>query len=120
MFLIKNLIFSLFITILIETIVAIILGFRKKEQIYVIQLMNVITNLTIVYTMYCIIIFFNIELMAYYSILFILEILVWIIEAIIIKQQFKYTIKKSIYISFILNIASFGTGEIFKLIGVNV
>lgn len=118
MVLINILLVNLILTIIIETVIAIVLGLKKKEQLYVIWLMNIITNLTIVFTISCIRLVFNLDEIYNYIIILILEIVVWFVESKIIKWQFNYDIKESMYMSFMLNCFSFVFGEILNLIGV--
>jgi len=118
MVLIKVLLVNLILTIIIETVVAIVLGLRKKEQLYVVLLMNTITNLTLVFTISCIRIVFNLNEIYDYIIILILEIVVWLVETKIIKWQFDCNIKEAMYISFVLNCSSFCFGEILNLMGV--
>ena len=117
MVLINILLVNLILTIIIETVIAVVLGLKKKEQLYVIWLMNIITNLTIVFTISCIRLVFNLDEIYNYIIILILEIVVWLVETKIIKWQFDCNIKEAMYISFVLNCSSFVFGEILNLIG---
>lgn len=118
MVLIKVLLVNLILTLLIETVIAIVLGLRKKEQLYVIWLMNIITNLILVFTISCIRIVFNLDEIYNYIIILIFEIVVWFVETKIIKWQFDCNIKEAMYVAFVLNCSSFVFGEILNLIGV--
>ena len=109
-FLVKNMIICLTATILIECIVAILLRIRNRKDIINIILANILTNPLVV----SIPVYFNILYGIYFRNIayIILEICAVIAEAIIYKKFLKFDKINPFVISIILNIASFGIGEL--------
>lgn len=102
---------ALILTIIIETLIAFIIGYRKKDLINV-MLVNIITNPIV----FIIPVYFNIKygILERNVILLILEILAFISEGFI---YFKYLNKRNInpyLLSLVLNIASYCMGEIIN------
>lgn len=109
-FLVKNMIFCLTATILIECIVAILLKIRSKKDFLNIILANIMTNPLVVSIPVYFNILYGIHLrnVSYY----ILEIYAVITEAIIYKKFLKYNRINPFIISIILNGISFVLGEL--------
>ena len=103
---------SLLFTVIIETVIGIIIGIRNKKDILNVVLVNIITNpfVTII----------PITLNLYVSVyarrisLIILEILVLITEALIYKKVLNYKKINWFIVSLILNVSSFGIGELIN------
>lgn len=110
-FLVKNMIFCLFITIVIECAVAFILKVRNLKDYLNIIIVNFMTNPLVV----SIPVYFNIMYgikyrnIAYYF----LELFAVISEGYIYKKYLKYNKINPFIFSCILNLTSFLTGEIF-------
>jgi hypothetical protein len=105
----------LILTIIIEIVISLILGYRKKDLLNVL-LVNIITNPIVT----SVPVYFNVNYgLKYRNIsLLILELLVLVVEGFIYK---KYLEKRNInpyILSFILNASSFLIGEIINYFGV--
>lgn len=100
------------LTIIIELLLALILGVRNKKDIINIILVNVITNPIVVLTPIIVYLKFG----GYYPriVLFILEILTVLIEGLIYKKVLEYKKINWILLSLILNAASFVIGEVIN------
>lgn len=104
----------LILTIIIETIVALIIGIRNKKDILNIILVNILTNPLVT----SIPVYFNIK----YGVLerdialIILEVFTVIIEGIIYIKFLKFKKINSILISIYLNACSYFIGEIVNFI----
>lgn len=103
---------ALIITIVLEVIIAIVIGIKNKKDILNVVLVNAITNpfVTIVPLLINLKFGYVYRNIAFY----ILEILVVFIEGFIYKRVLKFKKLNYLVISLILNIASFGIGEIIN------
>lgn len=101
----------LFLTIILELVLSLILGLRKKDLIYVI-LVNVLTNpllnslCTLVYVKY----FYK----GFIISIVILEILAFLVEGLIYKKVLNYKKINPILLSLILNLFSFIVGLVIN------
>jgi len=104
----------LLLTIIIELIIALILGVRNKKDIINIILVNVITNPIVVMSQTLLYIKFgyNIEMIG----IAILEVLVVLVEGLIYKKVLNYKKINPILLSLILNALSFLIGELINLL----
>ncbi len=101
----------LILTIVLELLLGIILGLRKKDLLYV-ALVNVLTNpilnalSTLIYIKY------------YYKgfiiSIIVLEIIAFLVEGLIYKKVLSYKKIKPMLLSFILNIFSFSVGQLIN------
>lgn len=107
---IESLIISLILTIIIELGVSILLGIRKKDDIYIVILVNICTNPVVVYIANCIMLFNNDIL--YNVIVGVMEIIVVIVEYILYKKYLEHYKKSPFMLSLINNAVSFGIGLI--------
>ncbi|MGN1371814.1 MAG: hypothetical protein ACI4XM_06040 [Candidatus Coprovivens sp.] len=103
-------IFCLICTILIEAIIGFIIGIRKKEDIIIVILVNILTNPLVTSIPTFILIEYG-KLSRIIS-LIILEILTFIIEGFIYKKTLYYKKANPYIISLILNICSYTLGLI--------
>ena len=102
----------LVLTIIIELVLALILGVREKKDIINIILVNVITNPIVVLTPIIIYLKFN-SSMGRIS-LYILEVLTVLVEGLIYKKVLEYKKINWILLSLILNATSFIIGEVIN------
>jgi len=104
----------LLLTIIIELIIALILGIRDKKDIINIILVNVITNPIVVMSQTLLYIKFgyNIEMIG----IAILEVLVVLVEGLIYKKVLNYKKINPILLSLILNTLSFLIGEFVNML----
>ncbi|MBR3512412.1 MAG: hypothetical protein IKN74_05610 [Clostridia bacterium] len=102
----------LLLTIIIELILALILGIRDKKDIINVILVNVITNPIVVLTP--IIIYLNYGSTIRRVSLYILEVLTVIVEGLIYKKVLNYKKINCFLLSLILNVASFLIGEVIN------
>ena len=104
----------LLLTIIIELIIALILGVRDKKDIINIILVNVITNPIVVMSQTLLYIKFgyNIEMIG----IAILEVLVVLVEGLIYKKVLNYKKINPILLSLILNALSLLIGELINLL----
>ena len=109
---IGNLIISLILTIIIELGISLILGIRKKCDIYVVILVNICTNPIVVYIANCLKLLNN--NMVYNIVIVILEIMVVIVEFELYKRYLKTYKKSPLALSIINNTLSFGIGLIIN------
>ena len=103
---------SLLFTIIIEILVALIIGIKNKKDIINILLVNLLTNpivtsIPIVFNVYFGILSRNI-------VLYTLEILTFLIEGIIYFKTIKYRKINPFLISLILNLSSYFIGELLN------
>lgn len=111
---ILSLLISLFLTIIIELTVSFIIGIRNKDDIKVVILVNICTNLIVVYIANCLMLFTNDFI---YNIgVAILEILVVIVEFVLYKKYLKFDKLSPFAISLINNVISFSIGVIINYI----
>lgn len=102
------------VTIIIEVIVVLIMGYRKKNFLYVVTLGNVITNPAL-NTLIIISYFFRGSYISSYM-LIMLELLVIYVEFKLLYYVFKnkYSKDKLIKVAFVINGVSFIIGYIFR------
>lgn len=103
---ISSLITSFVLTMIIELIIIKLFFFKSKVFKFVL-LVNLLTNPLVVYIYNLLFIFGYIHR---FTVLIILEILVFIIEGILYKLLIGTTLKKAIFASFIANLAAFLVG----------
>ena len=101
-------------TIIIETLIAIIIGIRDKKDILNVILVNIITNPIVV----TIPVYFNVRfgLLERNISLYILEILALVVEGFIYLKTLKYKKINGFIISLILNLSSYLIGEVINYI----
>ena len=109
----KVMIICLVCTIVIESLVALIIGVRDKKDFVNIVLVNVVTNPIVVVFPY-IISLYNHNLRIVSLVLF--EIMAFVVEALIYKKVLKYKKINYFSISLILNASSYFIGEIINRI----
>ena len=104
----------LLLTIIIELIVALILGVRDKKDILNVILVNIITNPVVVVSQTILYIKFgyNVEMIG----IAILEVLVVIVEGLIYKKVLDYKKINPFLLSLLLNAASFFIGELINML----
>lgn len=102
----------LLLTIIIELILALILGIRDKKDIINVVLVNIITNPIVVLTP--IIIYLKFGAIISRISLIILEILTVLVEGLIYKKVLKFNKINGLLLSLILNLASFLIGELIN------
>ncbi|MCR5204209.1 MAG: hypothetical protein K6E47_04080 [Lachnospiraceae bacterium] len=105
---------ALALTLVIELTIALILKVRNKYDILFIALINCVTNplINVIYT--GILLFFRIEAYSLisYVVVFVLEIVVWLTEALFFKKMLEYKRMPGMLLSLILNASSFFIGLI--------
>ncbi len=106
------LVYYLLITILLEVLLAFILGLRKKDLLYVI-LVNIITNpvLNAITTF----VYINYHYKKWIISLIIFEILAVLIEGLIYKKVLLYKKINYLFLSLILNIFSYFVGKLIPI-----
>lgn len=99
-------------TIIIELVIVLVIGIRNKFNIINVILVNILTNPLVV----SIPVYFNIKygLFTRNVVLIILEILIFVIEALIYKKYLKYKKINPYLISLILNLGSYLFGLIIN------
>lgn len=102
----------LLLTIIIELIIALIIGVRDKKDVINVILVNVITNPIVV--LLPIIIYIKFGYTFEKISLYILEVLTVLLEGLIYKKVLKYKKINPFLISLILNLASFLIGELLN------
>ncbi len=107
-----SLIISLFLTIVIELSVSLILGIKKKNDIYIVVLANICTNPIVVYVANCLKMLNNALL--YNIVVMIMEIIVVIVEFKIYKKYLKIYKKSPFTLSIVSNAISFGMGLVIN------
>lgn len=105
---VSNLILALALTVVIEIIVAILLGYRKKWELLTIVLINVITNPILNYIL-IVNSYFN-WLSINIFIVISLEVIVVIVEWLLLKYTFRKDSKKLLILSVAMNATSFLVG----------
>lgn len=103
---------SLILTIIIEVVVAIIIGIRTKKDIFNVILVNMITNPIVNIVPIALNVY--VSLKARNISIYILEVLVLFTEGLIYKKVLDYKKLNYFLISLILNLASYGTGIILN------
>ena len=96
------------LTIIIEVLIALILGVRAKKDILNVVLVNVVTNPIVVTVPYLIYILFNYDIYKYS--IYILEVLAFITEGLIYLKVLDYKKINPILLSAVLNLSSYGFG----------
>lgn len=105
---IKGLLLSLVLTLLFEMLVALIAKVRDKKDLFLVVLVNVITNPAVVFMYYVTVLFAG---LCKYPIILILEVCAIIIEAMIYRKYAK-TIHHPLIFSIVANLISYGSGLI--------
>lgn len=101
----------LLITIILELIISLILGVRKKKDFLNIILVNGITNpLVSIFIYFCNVMYFDPNI--WVIVLIIMEILAVLFEGFIYKKYLKYNAINPYVLSVILNISSYFLGTI--------
>ena len=103
---------SLILTIIIEVVIAIIIGIRNKKDILNVILVNMITNPIV--NVVPIMLNIYVSLKARNISIYILEVLVFFTEGLIYKMVLNYKKLNYFLISFILNLSSYGIGLILN------
>ena len=111
---IKSLIYSLFLTIVIELTTSILQGVRTKKDIAIIILTNSITNPIVVYIANVMMIFGSTWM--YWILVIIMEISVVFIEGAIYSKTLDYDKKSGYKLSLINNFISFTIGLLVQLL----
>lgn len=98
---------SLILTVIIELIIGFLIGLRKKNELLLLILINILTN-----PLVNLIDFLNasINLIDRNLLLLLLEIFVVFIEYLLIRLVLKYSNSKSLFISLAINLVSYFTG----------
>ena len=104
----KILINSLFFTILIELVFALLLKVRNKKDIINIVLVNIVTNPIVVLFPYIVGLRYGIILM--YIVLILFEIFALVFEGYVYKRELQYSRINPYILSLILNLASYIIG----------
>lgn len=110
----ESLIVSLISTIIIELVVSIIIGVRKRNDIITIIMVNTLTNPIVVFIANIVHTLKNVLL--YWIIVIVIEIIVIFIEGKIYNKILRFEKLSGLKISFINNVVSFGTGLIIRII----
>ena len=103
---------NLILTVLIELLLALIIGIKSKKDIIIVILVNLFTNplvtiIPFIFNIYCGIMYKKISLI-------ILEILVVLLEGYIYKKSLNIKKLNPYLLSLILNISSYGVGLIIN------
>lgn len=109
-----SLLVSFAVTIFAELTVALILGLRRKVQLFLVFLANVITNPLTVYIVNLLHCYGNVA--AEYTVLGFLEIAAVVTEALIYRYALGWSPKKALLFSMLLNAASFLLGMTVQFI----
>ena len=96
------------LTIIIEGLLALILGVRKRKDFLNIVLVNIVTNPIVVTVPFLIFILFGFRIYKYS--IYILEVLAFLIEGLIYSKVLDYKKINPIVLSAILNLSSYGFG----------
>ena len=96
------------LTIIIEGLLAFILGVRKKKDFLNIILVNIVTNPIVVTVPYLVYIVFNYNIYKYS--IYVLEVLAFLIEGLIYLKVLDYKKISPFILSAILNLTSYGLG----------
>ena len=102
----------LIITIVIEVACGLILGVRDKKDILNIILVNIMTNPVVVSVPVLVLLLYGTT--ARWITLAILEVLTVIVEGLVYFKFFKYKKINGFLVSLILNLASYGIGELLN------
>lgn len=116
--LVRGLVISLLLTIVLEEITARIIGIKSKKDFITVLLVNILTNPVVVYSVYLYLIFIGkYQGVGYWILVAILETLAVLVEGFIYKRTLENKKINPYLISLILNVVSYSTGEILKLLG---
>ncbi len=96
------------LTILIEALIALLLGVRSKNDLLNIVLVNIMTNPIVVTVPYLIYTLFNFKIYKYS--IYVLEVLAFLTEGLIYLKVLDYKKINPIILSAILNLSSYGIG----------
>ena len=110
-----SLIISLFLTIIIELSTSLILGIRRKKDLYVVILVNVCTNPVVVYIANYLMLVGSSKLI-YNTIVIIMEILVVFVEYIMYNKYLREYNKSPLLLSLINNSTSYLIGIIINFL----
>ncbi len=102
----------LIITIIIEVVVGLILGIRDKKDILNIVLVNIMTNPVVVSVPVLVLLLYGTS--ARWWTLFSLEVLTVIVEGFVYYKFFNYKKINGFLVSLILNLLSYGIGELLN------
>jgi hypothetical protein len=111
---VNNLIVALVLTVVLEVLIAILFNYRKKSEISIIVLINIITNPLLNYLL-AVNNYFN-WLSINIFILILLEIIVVMVEWLFLRYAIRKNSKKLFLLSVVMNATSFIVGLLlFKL-----
>lgn len=110
------LLFSLVLTLAVELTLALLLQVRRGKDLFVIALVNILTNPIVNYCYYWAIFFFSEHSVYTYLILAVLEIAAVIIEFLLYRSLLSYDRIGKLKLSIILNSASFIAGLLLTVI----
>ena len=96
------------LTILIEGLIAFIIGVRKGKDLLNIVLVNVVTNPIVVTVPYLVFIIFDYNIYKYS--IYVLEVLAFLVEGLIYLKVLDYKKINPFILSAILNLSSYGLG----------
>ena len=105
---VNNLIVALVLTVVLEVLIAILFNYRKKSEISIIVLINIITNPLLNYLL-AVNNYFN-WLSVNIFILILLEIIVVMIEWLLLRYAIRKNPKKLFLLSLVMNATSFIVG----------
>ena len=111
---ISELVVSLTLTLVLELIVARILGIKDKYDILTVVFANICTNPALVYI--CIFAELFVSLTTVYAIAGVLEIFAVVVEYLIYRRIFKYKKISPFLVSLLCNVFSFTTGILLERI----
>ena len=101
-------------TIIIELVIALIIGIRNKKDFLNVIIVNILTNPIVVSLPIYILMRYGLRY-RYYS-LYILEILTVLVEGLIYKKVLVYRKINSLLVALILNVGSYFIGEVINMI----
>ena len=106
----KSWIVSLLLTLIIEILISLLLGIRKKYDIFIVMCANICTNPVVVFISNCVYLFSNKSI--YVISVIILELFAFIFEYIFYAKYLDFEKVSPLLISLITNSISFGLGLI--------
>jgi hypothetical protein len=112
---ISEMLFALLITIAVECLTAFVLGYREKVQIYIVVLVNVITNPLLNYILMVMRFIWHANVNIY--LIMLLEAAVIIIEWRIMAYALRVESKKLLILSAVMNGVSYGVGVLIFGVG---
>ena len=112
---IASLVISLGLTLLIELLVALILGIRNKEDMLIVILVNTLTNPVVVFCANCILLLeSNLVYNVYVAVVEVLVVMIeWKIYQSFFSERYQHS---SFFLSLICNLSSFLFGMIVNFI----